>query len=90
MSDQLPPLTNPLDPMGYTLDELTAALAVCVGLSEAYEKGEANGGSIDWEDLDRLHEIVQTNLHRMVACKETPVVKSGNPPDGMESSDSIG
>ncbi|MBD9362287.1 hypothetical protein EBB_17565 [Methylomonas sp. EbB] len=31
-----------------------AAMRVCRGLIEAYQQGEANGGSIDWDDLDRL------------------------------------
>jgi hypothetical protein len=31
-----------------------AAMQVCRGLVEAYRQGEANGGSINWEDLDPL------------------------------------
>jgi hypothetical protein len=31
-----------------------AAMQVCRGLVEAYRQGEANGGSIHWEDLDSL------------------------------------
>ena len=31
-----------------------AAFQVCRGLIEAYQCGEASGGSIDWEDLDQL------------------------------------
>src|SRR5664280_2664300 len=31
-----------------------AAFRVCRGLIEAYQQGEASGGSIDWEDLDLL------------------------------------
>jgi hypothetical protein len=30
-----------------------AAIQVCRGLVEAYRQGEANGGSIHWEDLDQ-------------------------------------
>ncbi len=29
-------------------------MQVCRGLVEAYQQGEANGGSIDWENLDQL------------------------------------
>jgi len=31
-----------------------AAFRVCRGLIEAYQKGEASGESVDWEDLDQL------------------------------------
>ncbi|QPK61689.1 hypothetical protein IVG45_12440 [Methylomonas sp. LL1] len=31
-----------------------AAMQVCRGLVEAYQQGEAKGGSIDWDDLDQL------------------------------------
>jgi hypothetical protein len=31
-----------------------AAMQVCRGLVEAYQQGEANGGNINWEDLDPL------------------------------------
>ncbi|QPK64031.1 hypothetical protein IVG45_03365 [Methylomonas sp. LL1] len=31
-----------------------SAMRVCQGLIEAYQQGETNGGSIDWEDLDQL------------------------------------
>ena len=29
-------------------------MQVCRGLVEAYQQGEANGGSIDWENLAQL------------------------------------
>ncbi len=41
----------------YTVRQLKqeqAAMQVCRGLVEAYQQGEANGGSIDWENLDQL------------------------------------
>jgi hypothetical protein len=31
-----------------------AAFRVCRGLTDAYQQGEASGGSIQWEDLDEL------------------------------------
>ena len=36
------------------LKQEQAAFRVCRGLIEAYQQGEASGGSIDWEDLDQL------------------------------------
>ena len=36
------------------LKQEQAAFRVCRGLIEAYQRGEASGGSIDWEDLDQL------------------------------------
>ncbi len=35
------------------LKQEQAAMRVCRGLVEAYQQGEANAGSIDWEDLDQ-------------------------------------
>ena len=36
------------------LKQEQAAFRVCRGLIKAYQRGEASGGSIDWEDLDQL------------------------------------
>ena len=36
------------------LKQEQAAFRVCRGLIEAYQRGEASGGSIDWEDLEQL------------------------------------
>ena len=36
------------------LKQEQAAFRDCRGLIEAYQRGEASGGSIDWEDLDLL------------------------------------
>ena len=36
------------------LKQEQSAFRVCRGLIEAYQRGEASGGSIDWEDLDLL------------------------------------
>ena len=36
------------------LKQEQAAFRVCRGLIEAYQRGEASGGSIDWEDLELL------------------------------------
>jgi hypothetical protein len=39
-----------------------AAMHVCRGLVEAYQQGEANGGSIHWEDLDQLVPLAMKAL----------------------------
>ena len=44
------------------LKQEQAACRVCRGLIEAYERGEASGGSIDWEDLDQLIPLAQKVL----------------------------
>lgn len=36
---------------------LADALAACVTLIEAYKRGERNGGSVDWDDVDAAHDI---------------------------------
>jgi hypothetical protein len=41
-----------------------AAFRVCRGLIEAYQKGDASGGSIDWEDLDQLLPLALKALDR--------------------------
>jgi hypothetical protein len=43
---------------------------------EAYKRGEASSGSVDWEDLDRAHEkallaltaIERRRIQRRVGC----------------------
>ncbi|EIC28494.1 hypothetical protein [Methylomicrobium album] len=39
-----------------------AAMQVCRGLVEAYRQGEANGGSIHWEDLDQWVPLARQAL----------------------------
>jgi hypothetical protein len=51
------------------LKQEQAAFRVCRGLIEAYQQGEASGGSIDWEDLDQLlplalEAVAQKSLER--------------------------
>ena len=41
-----------------------AAMQVCRSLIEAYQQGEANGGSIDWEDLDQLIPVAMQALEK--------------------------
>ncbi|OAI27954.1 hypothetical protein [Methylomonas koyamae] len=44
-----------------------AAMQVCRGLVEAYQQGETNGGSIDWEDVDQLIPLAFQALGKPVA-----------------------
>ncbi|OAH96748.1 hypothetical protein A1353_23945 [Methylomonas methanica] len=44
------------------LKQEQAAMRVCRGLIEAYQQGETNGGSIDWEDLDQLIPVAMQAL----------------------------
>ena len=39
-----------------------AAMQVCRGLVEAYQQGEANGGTIDWDNLDQLIPLASQAL----------------------------
>jgi len=43
-----------------------AAMQVCRGLVEAYQQGETNGGSIDWENLDQLIPLALQALGKPV------------------------
>ncbi|WKJ92174.1 hypothetical protein QZJ86_08555 [Methylomonas montana] len=43
-----------------------AAMQVCRGLVDAYQQGEANGGSIDWENLDQLIPLALQALGKPV------------------------
>ena len=46
------------------LKQEQAAFRVCRGLIEAYQRGEASGGSIDWEDLDQLLPVALEALDK--------------------------
>lgn len=46
------------------LNREQAAFRVCHGLVEAYQRGEASGGSIDWEDLDQLIPVALAALDK--------------------------
>lgn len=35
---------------------LKAALLTCQMLKQAYENGEADGGEMDWNDVDQAHD----------------------------------
>lgn len=39
----------------YTVEQLEAAVDAAGILVEAYEQGEANGGSVSWEDINAAH-----------------------------------
>lgn len=41
-----------------------AAFRVCRGLIDAYQRGEASGGSIAWEELDQLIPIALSALDK--------------------------
>lgn len=46
------------------LNREQAAFRVCRGLVEAYQRGEASGGSIDWEELDQLMPVALAALDK--------------------------
>lgn len=46
------------------LNRQQAAFTVCRGLVEAYQKTEASGGSIAWEDLDQLIPVALAALDK--------------------------
>jgi hypothetical protein len=47
-----------------TLNREQAAFRVCRGLVEAYQRGEASAGSIDWEELDLLVPVALMALDK--------------------------
>jgi len=59
-----------------TAQRAAAAHCACLILVEAYKRGEASSGSVDWEDLDRAHEkallaltaIERRRIQRRVGC----------------------
>ena len=56
------------------LKQEQAAMRVCRGLIEAYQQGEANGGSIDWENLDQLIPVALQALGK--TCAGNPILKT--------------
>jgi hypothetical protein len=50
----------------------TLALYACEQLVRAYKNGKANGGSIEWNDLDHAHLLAQRALKA-----ETKKLKKG-------------
>lgn len=49
--------TKPVKSTGVTEAQVkAAALRACEMLGEAYENGEANGGDMDWNDVDSAND----------------------------------
>ena len=46
----------------YSFERCNQALEVCEALVEAYQRGEQRGGSMEWYDLDQVHELAQAVL----------------------------